>query len=511
MKSNPASAFSFSEVFHTIVGICIMIFGRNLTPLSIDVAETPKLLKNGFTAVDGIVHLAVTEIGMTVLAIFLGMIYLWTFVNVVWPCFLGLFMLGISSYAPMAIVMKDFLGNPMTVQIFCLFIFAGALINSNIAIYLARYLMTHRVCQGRPWVLTASILLTSYLVSFIDQVSSVFLMWPALYVIFEEVGYKKGDRYVSALIIGCMAMILCAFCSDAVKNGAFYILSGLYAIAQANPSLNIVPLSYGSYLVFAVAISFVVLVLILFLMKFVFRVDVSLLKKLDVNVLNKNPLPPMNWKQKGIIVLFAFYAFYMLAPSFLPKGTAIANFIQQNLLGGIVLTVFLLGFIKFKNEPLADITQTSKAFPWSVFLLIASAFLFGNAVNAPKTNISLFLEYALSSYFDGLGFAMLCVAGVIVAIIVTNFFNSVVAGLIFAPVLASIANAYGFNSGPLLATFTFTVLFGLATPAASPFAAMVFGNQWLSKKDAALYGVIYSLVAVLVVAVIGVPLASMLF
>ncbi len=511
MRHNPVSAFSFSEVFHTIVGICIMIFGRNLTPLSINVAETPKLLNSGFTAVDGMVHLAVSEIGMTVLAIFLGMIYLWTFVSVVWPCFLGLFMLGISPYAPMAIVMKDFLGNPMTVQIFCLFIFAGALIKSNVAVYLARYLITHRVCQGRPWVLTGSLLLTSYLVAFIDQVSSVFLMWPALYIIFEEVGYEKGNKYVSSLIVGCMAMILCSFCSDAVKNGAFYILSGLYAIAEANPSLNVAHISYGSYLIFAIALSMSVLVLILFLMKFVFRVDVSPLKKLDVNILNKNPLPPMDWKQKGILYLFGFYAFYMLAPSFLPQGTAIASFIQQNLLGGIVLTVFLLGFIKYKEEPIADITTTSSAFPWSVFLLIASAFLFGNAVNAPKTNISLFLEYALGSYFDGFGFTMLCIASIIVGIVVTNFFNSVVAGLIFAPVLAALANAYGFSSGPLLAVFIFTVLFGLATPAASPFAAMVFGNPWLSKKDAALYGVIYSLVVVLVLAAIGVPLATMLF
>ncbi len=511
MKNDNVSAFSISGIIHTIIGICIMIFGRYITPLSIDVAETPKLLKSGFTAVDGIVHLAVSEIGMTVLAIFLGMIYLWTFVDVVWPCFLGLFMLGISSFAPMPIVMRDFLGNPMTVQIFCAFIFVGALIHANVAIYLARYLMTHRLCQGRPWVLTASILLTSYLIAFFDQISSVFLMWSALYVIFEEVGYKKGDKYVSALIVGSIAMILCAFCSDSVKNGAFYILSGLYAIAEANPSLNIVPLSYGSYFIFGIALSMVVLLLILFLMRFVFRVDVSPLEKLDVNILNKNPLPPMTWKQKGIIVLFSFYVFYMLAPSFLPKGTAIANFIQQNLLGGIVATVFLLGFIRFKGEPLADITQTSRAFPWSVFLLIAAAFLFGNAVNAPQTNISLFLEYALSSYFDGLGFAMLCIAGAVVAIVVTNFFNSVVAGLIFAPVLASIANAYGFSSGPLLALFIFTVLFGLATPAASPFAAMVFGNPWLSKKDAAMYGVIYSLVVVLVVSIIGVPLATMLF
>ncbi len=165
---------------HSIIGLLIMFFGRYLPAPSILVEPTQKLNDLGFPLVDGMSLITISEIGMTVVSIFLGVIYCWTFANMIWPCFLGVFLLGASHYAPMNTVLMGFLGNPMTVQIFCMLMFAAALIQSNVAQYLARYLMTHKINNGKPWMLTASIMLTSYLVAFLDQLSSVFLVMPTV-------------------------------------------------------------------------------------------------------------------------------------------------------------------------------------------------------------------------------------------------------------------------------------------------------------------------------------------
>ncbi|ONI41919.1 hypothetical protein AN396_02660 [Candidatus Epulonipiscium fishelsonii] len=59
---------------HTIIGLCIMIFGGFIPPIY-----------------------EMTEIGMQVIGIFLGTLYLWSTVEILWPSLASIFMLGISQ------------------------------------------------------------------------------------------------------------------------------------------------------------------------------------------------------------------------------------------------------------------------------------------------------------------------------------------------------------------------------------------------------------------------------
>lgn len=52
----------------------------------------------------------ITSVGMQVLGIFLGCIYLWSFAGILWPS-----LLGISDYAPMAAVIKTAFGDTVPV------------------------------------------------------------------------------------------------------------------------------------------------------------------------------------------------------------------------------------------------------------------------------------------------------------------------------------------------------------------------------------------------------------
>ena len=68
------------------------------------------------------------------------------------------------------------------------------------------------------------------------------------------------------------------------------------------------------------------------------------------------------------------------------------------------------------------------------------------------------------------------------------------------------------NAGPLMACFIYAVLIAACTPAASPFAAMLFGNSdWLSPRQIAVCSVSASVIIAGVVIVVGIPLAMLLF
>ncbi|WP_291329488.1 SLC13 family permease [Desulfovibrio sp. UCD-KL4C] len=503
---------NISEMIHLFIGLGIMCFGRMLPAPSMVVETSKRLISMGFPQVDGGTLITITPVGMTVVTLFIGVVYLWTTVDTMWPSFLGVLMLGMSDYAPMPMVLKQFMGNPMVVMIFFLFVFAAILVKSDLSTYLARWFMTHPKVQGRPWMFTASILLATYFVAFLEQVTACFLMLPVLFIVFKAVGFKKGDRYVTFMVTNVIIMALLSFASDPIKAGAFYLLANLQNLAVTAPELGAVPINLATYLVFAFTISFICIGVILFLMRFVFRVDVSPLQNIDMNAINKDKLPPLSGAQKTIIGLFIFYAIWLLLPGIIGRTNQLGAFLGQNALAGTMIVTFLACLIRINGKPVADLQETGKCFSWRTFFLIATAFLLGGAMSGKGTNVSIFMEYMLRGHLSGMGMTMLSVTVIIFAIFITNFFNSVVAGLVLSPVLLAIANAFGFNAAPVIVCFFYVVLIAAATPAGSPFGAILFDQpEWISKKDAAIHAIIMSAVVVIVMIVVGVPLANVLF
>ena len=67
------------RAIHSLVGVSIMILFRYL-PLGLP---------------------EITPVGMEIIGVFIGTLYLWTTVDPVWSSILSIFMIGVSSYAPM--------------------------------------------------------------------------------------------------------------------------------------------------------------------------------------------------------------------------------------------------------------------------------------------------------------------------------------------------------------------------------------------------------------------------
>jgi sodium-dependent dicarboxylate transporter 2/3/5 len=84
--------------------------------------------------------------------------------------------------------------------------------------------------------------------------------------------------------------------------------------------------------------------------------------------------------------------------------------------------------------------------------------------------------------------------------------------MILQPVILTYCTNAGVNPAPIISIAIFTVLSTAAcTPAASPFAAMLFGNkEYLSSSDVYKYSITIVAVELLVVLVLGVPLLNML-
>lgn len=504
--------FNTGMLVHSLIGIAIMFLGRFLPAPTLSVPLSDKLQTLSIPVVNGEHLLAISPEGMVIIGIFFGVIYLWTFVDSLWPSFLGVALFGMTSHTPMNEVLMKFMGNPMTVMIFFLFMFAAILMRSNISTYLARWFMTHPIVNGRPWVFSAMILVGTYFVAMLEQTTACFLMWPALYIVFDYVGYKKGDTYVTLMIVNTMMVALLSFATDPFKGGAFYLISNMNMLVGQGAGGDLENLNLALYLLFSFIISMSSIAAMLFFMRFIYRADVSLLKKISPEVLKRDELPPFSLRQKTILGLFFFYAVWLLAPGIIGKDNMLGAFLAANNFAASLVIIFLATAIRIGGQPLANLQETNQSYPWRTFILIATAFLLGGAMTQPITHVTIFMEFFLKIYLSGLSELTLTIIIIVLALLVTNFCNSVVAGFIFTPVIMALASGLGFAATPIMVCFFYMVLIAAVTPAASPFAAILYDNpDWISRKNVAINTLISSLIIMGVIIFLGVPLAKILF
>ena len=114
-----------SKIIHTIIGICIMIFFQFL-PVNLP---------------------SVTDVGMQILGIFLGTLYLWTTVDILWSSLLCLGAIGISAYTTMDTMLESMLGNSTLMLMLFIMILSGALVKFKLTDYIARFFLTRKITK----------------------------------------------------------------------------------------------------------------------------------------------------------------------------------------------------------------------------------------------------------------------------------------------------------------------------------------------------------------------------
>lgn len=483
------------KYIHYIIGLAIM-FGFRLIP-------------------EGVLP-GVTTIGLSILGIFIGTIYLWSTVDPLTSSLIALVMVAFSGFAPIASFTASAFGTPVVVQLFFLMIFIAGLTNRRVTDYIGRFLITRKFIEGRPWVFTAVILYGTFLISlFVNAFTPIFLFWPVVYSVAKEVGFEKDSKYVKLLLHAIVICALIGFPVPPYMSNGLALLSNYRGLIAQFPNLaamgDAIMVSDASYFIGCFAMGVVEVALVMLLMRFVWKPDVSPLKNVTVEMINKNPLPPMNKAQKCYTYFLGIFIFIMLVPSLLPN-VPVLSFLNQNslLLGALLVTILCV--IRFDDGPVLRIGPTMGEFAWPTYFLCVAAIYLGNVLTNEATGITVLLNTILGPIFNGMTTTVFTIAIIIVCVLLTNISNSLVIGMILQPVILTFCNANSINPAAIVSLMIFAVLStACATPAASPFAAMLFGNkEYLSSGEIYKYSGLVILVEVLFILIVGMPLLNML-
>lgn len=452
----------------------------------------------------------VTDTGMEILGIFIGTLYLWSTSDPIWSSVLAIFLTGLSGYADMNTVLTSTFGTPILVQVFFLLTLINCLIENNLTEYCGRFFLTRKICTGRPWLLTFFIMLGCMLMgAFMGGFTPVFLFWPILYDIFETVGMKPYEKYPTIMVILVIVATLLGFPIPPFMGNGLALISN-YRTVTGNMGQEVI-INDAGYLIVGLVHATVCIVLIILFCKFILRPDTSRLKSITPELLDRNPLPPMTFRQKFIGISFAVFICILLIPS-VASSTALGAYVKANTYGISLGYTFLLCAIRIDKKPLLNFPQTMRRFSWGTYFLIASAILLGNALTSDVTGISPFLNTVLMPIFEKVPTSLFAIIIMLFTVALTNVCNSFVIGILLQPVIATFCLATGTNSTPIVAMMILFVLSSAAiTPAASPFAALMFGNkEWLKSGEVYKYSSMFVVIELVVVLLCSLPLANLL-
>ncbi len=421
----------------------------------------------------------ITPVGMKCLGTFIGMVWLWSTVDTLWPSILGLFLIGISGYdaGGMNSVWMNAVGNSnVLLTMFAMTLF-GAVYEVGATMYIARWFLTKEVFKGRPFVFIATLYVCMGVMSaLLGTIATLIIMWPIALSLCNTLGIKREDRIWSWIFVGMFMVVTLMQPFLPFKGAQLIPLSAFESMSASMGNPMSVP--YAQYMATNLIMTTTVMAIYLFGIKLL-RVDISKLKAIDPEMIKSQMvLPPATKVQKAYLAMIPAYICVLLIPGFI-KGNPICAFL--NSLGPLGLTVAFVVFflvVKVDGKPLLNFKEMAyKQMQWGIFFMIAAAVYGANTLSNKSTGVTEFLVQTLNPILGGqseMGFVALML---LVALVITNFANNAAMAVVLMPVVLAFSEQLGINPMPVAMGVTLMVFVAMLTPSASPHAGLMHGRK----------------------------------
>lgn len=448
---------------------------------------------------------AITELGMKVLGVFVGLIYGWVFIDLLWPSLFGFVALASTGYITVGAGFSSGFGDETLLICLVVSVFAEALNQLGITKTIAYWALSRKIFVGKPWLLVFAIVFIAILLGIAGgSFAAVFLLWNVVLSVAELGGYKKGDRIIGMLI--ALVLFACFTAGQIVPFQAIPLLYAGFIPESLNFAYEPIPFFILGLIEVIIAMIFMMLI-----SKFILKVDASNFS-LSEELSRKYALHKVPAHQKVAIVLLVAYFVVLFLPYLIPNATISPAISSIGIIG--VSIIYMIVFTVWKNDDgtsLVDIGECFKnGIPWSVMILFAITFPLADALQAEETGVMATINTTIVPVLDNLGPTVFIVLAVVIMGLLTQVLHNIVLGAIFLPFMAPIYVGMGGNIHTLFFLSFLVLQCAYATPAGSMQAGMLFGNEWVARKDAFLYGTMFFIVN-LILLLLMIPICNSVF
>ncbi len=446
----------------------------------------------------------ITPLGMKVFGVFLGLLYGWVFVGILWPSVLGFFTLSLTGVTNPLMAFVAGFSNPTTTMVIMSYVLAYSLGKIGVTEAVAYWAMSKKVFVNRPWLFVTAIVLVTCLLGMLGGMfAAIFLMWGVTKTIADKNGVEKGNLVVSmvyALVLfgGFSGGQMVPFYGGVIMYGGF-LTAATGVVVEGLP-----------FLIAGELYTMLSMLAVILIVKVVFKPDASKFY-LTEEMRAEYAKYKLNKKQKVGLILLVFYFLALLLPSVFHGGfwTMLSTW------GMVGMTIlYVVVFSIWKDEDGNDMCSMeecfSKGVAWGPILLFMVTIPLATAMESEEVGIMATVSAACAPIFSGMSPMVFLIVVAIVMGLLTQVLHNLVVAALFTPVLAPIYIAMGGN--PI--TFFFVLYAALCcsfgTPAASMQAGLLYGHSDVSTKNAYLLGWLYYIVTVIIV-IAMIPLCDLLF
>ena len=424
---------SLAYYVHSLVCLCIMF---------------------GFGLLDPVEPL--TPLGMRLVGVFLGVLYGWVFIEIVWPSLAGLLaMMLVGGMKPVTLLNNSF-GHPIVQMMFFIFVFCATINHYGLSRFISLWFITRKVVAGRPWR---------------------FIGWSILYGVCEVCGYKKGDSYPTMMVFGIVFAAQIGQSMIPFKQVALTVFS-------AYETMSGMGIDYAKYMLIACLLCLLCALFFIVLGKYIFRPDMSKLLNLEADKLDTDGSLNLTGVQKTVLLFLFLLVLLLLAPNFLPADFFLTRFLKAiGNTGIVILLVTVMAAIKVEGKPLLNFkVMVDSGVTWGIVLLLAFVQPLTIAMAAPGSGITDFLMQLLTPFFGESSSITFALFIGFAAVALTQVMNNGAVGVVLMPVIHSFCQASGMAPELPLIMVAMGVHFAFLTPAASASAALLHGNEWCNTK-----------------------------
>ena len=454
--------------------------------------------------------LGLSELGMQILGIFIGTIILWLFVSVTWPSVVCIFALMLTPLFTYESVLQGSMGSWVTSFVMFSSMVTYCLGQTGFLRRCAVWFITRPIAKKNQWLFLGLFFLAPLVIgSFMSPVPTFIVFVPIAEQIFKELGYQPEERFPQMIMLSLLCFSSLSTITTPIAHTVPILGMSLY---QEDTGTAI---DFVKYTVFGIISAAVIFILIMLMLKYIFKPDTSKLRNLDTEVLLKDA-EPMSREEKYTLAVFAGVVFLWMIPGIIsPVLPGVSAFISG--LGTptpAIIGVILLCMMRVNGKHLMEFGKAMKeGVPWGAVIMVAGTMVLGSALTNEEAGITDAVVSAISPLIGNLSPMIFVLIVSLWTVIQTNFAsNTVTVTLVYSVALPLVYSGAigGVDPAALTCIIGAGAAIAMATPPSTAHAAIAVGTGWLKTDIMFKYGMIMSVIAAVVLAFVGYPIAAWL-
>lgn len=450
-----------------------------------------------------------SALGMQVAGIFIGTILLWMFVSVTWPSLLCIIALILTPLYTYSSALSGSMGGWITSFVLFSSIVTYTLRQTGFLKRVAVWFVTRPFAKRNPWLFLGLLFMAPLFIgSFMSPIPAFVVCLPIAEQIFSELKYERGDRFPQIVVLG---ILFFASLSTAATPIAHTVTTMALSLYENDMGL---PINFVAYTVFGVVSCLAIFFAAMLLTKFVCRPEVDRIQNLDSSVLTREVTPMSREEKYTLVVFLAVVAMWLLPGIIKPILPGVASAISglgtptPAIIGAVVLCIIHVG-----GKPLMNFNEAfTKGVPWGAVMMVAATSILGSALTNENAGITALVSGALAPIIGNMPPIVFVLFIALFTVMITNFAsNTVTVTLMYSISLPLVYGGAisGVNPAALTCVIGACACVACATPPSTAHAAIAAGTGWLNTDTMLKYGLLWSVAAAVLFAVVGYPIGAL--